>query len=403
MLVRGMVVRLVEWRAEWFSDPARRLQYLQREMTRQPQPKPTPRQKKPLSNATKLAIGFVFTLAFIATALLRPETKRLLGRTLAAISLPALRTTKPRTNSTPILHRTAATEPARVWLVESTADSDLYSNGLRIQKQYLTGTQPRAYVTFPRDRIEPSAGQWRFQPAGVVFHTTESHMAPFEEDHTQTLRRDGEGMLEYVRRNRSYHFVIDRFGQVFRIVRESDYANHAGHSIWADEKTVYINLNQSFLGIAFEAQSRHEDEGLPVNPAQVHAGRILTEMLRAIYGIPEQNCVAHAQVSVNPANLRAGFHVDWAANLPFHDLGLSDNYRQPLPSVLIFGFGVDNVLAGAGGESLRQALQAAEDQLRDQAAAQNMPLNRYRETLQKKYREAHSALHAKGLLGENNS
>jgi len=400
MLVRGMVVRLVEWRAVWFSDPAQRLQYLRREMARQQDAASRPARR--LGHATKITIVFAFSLAIATAVFLRPETRRLLGRTLAAISLPAISATKPRTNSRSNFKNVELSVPSKVWLVETNQDSELYSNGLRLQNKYLTGTQPRSYVAFPRDRIEPGAGQWRFQPAGIVFHTTESHMAPFEEGHTSTLRRDGEGMLEYVRRNHSYHFVIDRFGQVFRIVRESDYANHAGHSIWADDSTVYINLNQSFFGIAFEAQSRHEDEGLPVNPAQVHAARILIEMLRARYSIPESNCVAHAQVSVNPANLRAGYHVDWAANLPFHDLGINDNYHQPPASVLLFGFGVDSVLGDAGGEPLRLALQSAEDQLREQAAAQGLPLNRYREILQKKYREAHSALHAKGVLGENN-
>ena len=204
-------------------------------------------------------------------------------------------------------------------------------------------------------------------------------MAPFEEDQNGTLQRAGEGLLEYVRRNHSYHFVIDRFGRVFRIVREGDYANHAGHSVWADQAWVYLNLNQSFFGIAFEAKSRPED-GPPVNPAQVHAGRILVEMLRARYKIAAENCVAHAQVSINPTNRRAGYHTDWAANLPFHELGLSDNYQHPLPSVTLFGF--------TGDDALGPALRAGEDQVRREAAARGMTLDRYREVLQRKYKDA---------------
>ena len=46
-----------------------------------------------------------------------------------------------------------------------------------------------------------------------------------------------------------------------------------------------------------------------MNSAQVYAGRVLTEMLRARYGIPVSNCVAHAQVSVNPAN--PGVAITW--------------------------------------------------------------------------------------------
>ncbi len=273
--------------------------------------------------------------------------------------------------------------PGRVWLVESNARFDLYSNGLQLENQYIIDTQPRAYLAFPREGIDPRAARLRLDPAGIVFHTTESHMVPFEEDQNRTLKRAGEGLLEYVRRNHSYHFVIDRFGRVFRIVRETDYANHAGHSIWADQSWVYINLNQSFFGIAFEAKSQPEEAGLPVNPAQVHAARILVEMLRARYKIPAANCVAHAQVSVNPSNRRAGYHTDWAANLPFRDLGLSDNYQLPLPSVLLFGFSADASLSGEAA--------TAEALVEQQASARKMPLDRYREILQRRYRDAISA------------
>ena len=62
------------------------------------------------------------------------------------------------------------------------------------------------------------------------------------------LKRIGKEVLTFVQQNRSYHFVIDRFGQVFRIVYESDIANHAGNSVWADDSGIYVNLNSSFLG-----------------------------------------------------------------------------------------------------------------------------------------------------------
>ena len=39
--------------------------------------------------------------------------------------------------------------------------------------------------------------------------------------------RLGESLLEYVRRGRAYHYLIDRFGRVYRVVAESDAANHA--------------------------------------------------------------------------------------------------------------------------------------------------------------------------------
>jgi len=186
------------------------------------------------------------------------------------------------------------------------------------------------------------------------------------------------------------------------VVRESDYDNHAGHSVWADASWVYINLNQSFFGVAFEAQSRSGEEDSTVNAAQLHAGRILTDMLRVRYGIASANCVAHAQVSVNPANLRAGYHTDWAAHLPFHELGLDDNYGRPLASVVLFGFGVDSLLENAGGDPLRQSLQSAEEQVREEAASRGIPVDRYREFLRKRYKDAIVALRGKGASWENN-
>jgi len=363
-----MSARVLEWRAMLVTDPVERLQFLQRARA------------SPVRKNRRSAL-LIVTLAFAAAS--------------AAFVEPVWRhSALPRSRFTATLHlgQKSETAPGHVWLVESNERFELYSNGLQVQNQFVTGTQARAYRAFARDGLDTYASKLRFDPAGIVFHTTESHMAPFEEDQNGTLRRAGEGMLEFVRRNHAYHFVIDRFGRVFRIVRESDYANHAGHSVWADQNWIYLNLNQSFFGVAFEAKSRPEDHGLPVNAAQVHAARILIEMLRARYKIAAANCVAHAQVSVNPSNHCAGYHTDWAANLPFHDLGLSDNYQRPLPSVLLFGFTSDALLAGAEGDALRPALTVAEDLLRHEAAARGMPLARYREILQTKYKDAMASL-----------
>ena len=101
-----------------------------------------------------------------------------------------------------------------------------------------------------------------------------------------------------------------------------------------------MNLNSSFIGIAFETQTQHGDQP-SANPAQVHAARILTEMLRNKYRIPQSNCVTHAQVSVNPDNMLVGYHTDWAGNFPFLAIGLNDNYMAPPPSIYAFGFNYD--------------------------------------------------------------
>jgi N-acetylmuramoyl-L-alanine amidase len=278
----------------------------------------------------------------------------------------------------------------KVWLVQSTPQFDLYSNGLRVEAQFATSTAPRRYVALAHGAREVST-----MPAGIVYHTTESHLAPFEEKQNEGLRRDGEEMLDYVQRHRSYHFVIDRFGRVFKVVREGDYANHAGNSVWADESRIYINLNQSFLGVAFEARSESNGLEATVNAAQIYAGRILTEMLRARYGIAASNCVAHAQVSVNPDNFGVGYHQDWAANLPFRELGLGDNYRLALPSMTLFGFARREAGMAVGAPLLpgmSAGVGAAESQLRAGAAAQNMRIERYRGKLHERYRDAIRAL-----------
>ena len=108
---------------------------------------------------------------------------------------------------------------------------------------------------FSRDDPDGSSGEKRTEPVGIVYHTTESLQAPFEPGQNNVLKRVGESLLEYVRRRRCYNFLIDRFGRVFRIVNESDAADHAGHSVWADDRYFYVNLNDSFIGISFEAQT----------------------------------------------------------------------------------------------------------------------------------------------------
>jgi len=67
-----------------------------------------------------------------------------------------------------------------------------------------------------------------FGTRGIVFHTTESLQIPFEAQRNRALKRIGESLLQYVGRRCAYHYLIDRFGRVFRVVAEQDAANHAG-------------------------------------------------------------------------------------------------------------------------------------------------------------------------------
>jgi len=289
---------------------------------------------------------------------------------------------------TPPLPRQAATGEAReaipVWQVEQTRDSEVYSNGLRIDTRFTVANRPRIYTAFQRDGATSVSRVRRSQPAGIVYHTTESCQAPFEEQDTPVLKRLGESLLEYVRRKRAYHYLIDRFGRVYRVVAESDTAYHAGYSVWADDQWFYVNLNESFLGVSFEAQTHSGQAGDVVSPAQVRAAAMLTEMLRSRYYISAGNCVTHAQVSVNPSNMVVGYHTDWVAGFPFESLGLPDNYRRALPALWAFGFDCEPGWLASSGMS--EGVKLAEQDIVRRAGAAGIPPAAYRKALREQYR-----------------
>lgn len=282
-----------------------------------------------------------------------------------------------------------STPAPTVWRVESSDTMDVYSNGLRVDRTFTVFNRPRA--TFPVFSLtgasEPASSA--HAPVGIVYHTTESLLAPFDEADNHRLRRLGRNLLEVVRQERAYHYLIDRFGRVFSVVAESDAANHAGNSVWAGPDGIYVNLNDSFLAVSFEGQSEAGDE---ITPAQIAAAKVLTEMLRSRYSIPAENCVTHAQVSVNPGNMRIGEHTDWGSHFPFPALGLPDNYAIPLASIYAFGFDFDAAfVARTGGW---KGVYLAAEQVERQAAAENLPTARYRAMLQHRYKDIATALKA---------
>jgi hypothetical protein len=281
--------------------------------------------------------------------------------------------------------RLAASKAApKVWLVEHKPAMDIYSNGLRIENEFLVNTRARAYPVF--DRQSRRASGAATQPAGIVFHTTESRMAPFDSSANASLQRNGRALMVFIAKNRLYHFVIDRFGRVFRAVAETDYANHAGRSIWADDRYIYWGLNQSFLGIAFEAQTEAGGADIATR-AQIDAARVLIEMLRSKYRIPASNCVTHAQVSINPQSMRLGYHTDWASNFPFHEVGLAEGYDTPVAALTLFAFDYDAEFLRANGGRVWQGLVTAEEQLVRDAAAHGATFGSYRRMLQQRFRD----------------
>ena len=369
---------LTEWKAGKIKDPVARLRYLHHKLgpgAIQPVPRRT--RWKAISLLPAMACLFIpgFKASNTGDELLPPPPPNLIAN--AAVDVFS-----------------------DVWLVEKTRDVETFSNGLHIDDRYAVSNDSR--VPYPVFGAVGTKSGLRTQPAGIVYHTTESDQANFEENQNGALKKIGKEVLSFVKRNHCYHFLIDRFGQVFRIVDESDVAFHAGNSVWADAGAIYVNLNSSFLGIAFETQTQPGD--MPsANPAQIHAARVLTEMLRAKYHIQESNCVTHAQVSVNPDNMLVGYHTDWAGNFPFLEVGLTDNYTAPPASIYALGFDYDPVFVHRTGVRLWQGLALAEDQLRTQSTAQGLPLARYRAILRKRYKEIITTLKAASAKEERHA
>ncbi len=289
---------------------------------------------------------------------------------------------------------TASTVP-RIWQVESSDTMDVYSNGLRVDRTFAVSNRPR--TPFPIFPLTGGSQPVRTSdtPAGIVFHTTESLLAPFDEEDNRRLRQLGRNLVEVVRQERAYHYLIDRFGRVYSVVAETDAANHAGHSVWGGPEGIYVNLNDSFLAVSFEGQSGAGDE---ITPAQIASAKVLTEMLRSRYGIQAENCVTHGQVSVNPFNMHIGTHTDWGGHFPFAALGLADNYAIPLASIYAFGFEFDAPFIDRTGGW--KGLYLAADQVERQAAAEQVTPARYRAMLQHRYKEIAAELKAEREIEE---
>jgi hypothetical protein len=364
------VHRIVEKRAAVIDDKVERLRFVRQSIAAQ-----EAAAQRSLSTRRRfyLALRIVSMAVLLAVGLVPQASRGVSGRPVLSPAVPP----RPLAAETPV---------PKVWLVERQASVEIYSNGLRVDNEFLSSTRARAYRAY--DLHGWRASEIETQPAGIVFHTTESRMAPFEPSQNSRLQRNGRNLLSFIAAHHFYHFVIDRFGRVFRVVAESDYANHAGQSVWADEKNIYWGLNQSFLGVAFEAQTDTQggESSDIATRAQIDAARVLTEMLRSKYRIAVLNCVTHAQVSVNPQTMRLGYHTDWAANFPFREAGLSEGYDTPIAALTLFGFDYDSAFLQANGRRVWQGLVTAEEQLVREAAAHGTTVELYRRTLRRRFR-----------------
>lgn len=280
--------------------------------------------------------------------------------------------------------RSALPSPAMpsIWLVEKARDAETYSNGLRIDTAYTTEGQPRRFRAFDLEgRLQEEIFD---RPVGLLYHTSESDIWPMDASYNESLRDSSQRLLRYLRRERVYNYLIDRFGRVYRVVAEAQRANHAGHSIWAAGGRVYLNLNNAFLGVSFESRWGGGN-ALPITEAQLLAGRLLTDYLRQRWSLDADMCVTHGLTSVNPGAHLIGHHVDWARGFPFATFGLPDQYSRPSPAVALFGFGHDEELLRKMG-SPWEGVRAAERLLEAEAGARGLSLDALRRERRALYR-----------------
>ncbi|HEV7902986.1 MAG TPA: peptidoglycan recognition family protein [Pyrinomonadaceae bacterium] len=320
-----------------------------------------------------------------------------------ATTFLASRRQSERRHTAPASNQNAAAEssvkrlpdyrPEKVWLVEQQGNYERYSNGARILTDYETENHTRGYYVLPHGQsafVKTSGGssgdaEVRRAPVGIVYHTSESDMLPFTSDNNASIETHTRGLLEYVRKNKSYNYLIDRFGQVYRVVRDGDAANHAGNSVWSDADGVYVGLNESFLGVCFETNSESDSLDEQLTEAQLVAGRLLTQVLRSRYQINDADCVTHGLVSVNPSNMLICYHHDWARNFPFEAFGLSDKYKVAPASVSEFGFTYDEEIAEKLGGDVWDGVKLAEEEFRRRAEERNLTPEEMRRHMRERY------------------
>ena len=283
----------------------------------------------------------------------------------------------------------------KVWLAEKTDTDEFYSNGARILTEYETSGAKRSFYRFDLEKLGKNATDFELlsKPVGIVYHLTESDLLPFSDHYNTSLIRTSEELMDYARRHKLYHYIIDRFGRIFRIVRDEDIAYHAGNSIWSDARSAYINLNSSFIGISFEGKSGAAKGADGINEAQIYAARVLTAVLRSKYQINDANCTTHGLVSTNPSSRLLGHHTDWVANFPFEAVGLSNKYNAELYAISHFGFAYDQSYITAAGGKGWQGLTQADSALWEMAKKNGLVIEQQRRTLWEAFEQAYAKQH----------
>ena len=351
-------------------------------------------------------------MALISKQFLNPASEPITQKTLVSSQPQSSRNHLSLTITEPAEHQNKSVQVPKylkdpIWLVEKTADREFYSNRLQIITTYTIPNIPREYYRFSRNpNYSPAIGKITDRVSGIVYHASESDLYPFMPEMNHSILNYSKRLIKYLLRKKSYHYFIDRFGRVYRLVQEDHAAFHAGKSIWADDEAIYLNLNHAFIGICFEGKDFQEidtkkqkknhraNPKSPVlkptgissfNEAQLRSGKELTDWLRVKYNISQQNCVPHALISVNTKRMLIGYHLDLSRGFPFARLGLTDKYLEPLPSMVEFGFRYDKYFENIFNGNLWRGIGFSEEILRRRARNSGMSFAEYRNSLQQRF------------------
>src|SRR5215510_9768862 len=137
---------------------------------------------------------------------------------------------------------TTTTEPSSLgviggkekpWLFGKDGEYEKWSNGCDISMKYETDNHSRAYYAIPRGS---GSGGNQFseksdQIVGILYHTPENTMFDMNPDNTQRIQNSSRELIEDVRRYKKYNYLINRIGDIYRIVRDDQAANDAGDSL----------------------------------------------------------------------------------------------------------------------------------------------------------------------------
>jgi N-acetylmuramoyl-L-alanine amidase len=272
----------------------------------------------------------------------------------------------------------------KVFFLEKKGNIERWSNRTKIRTEFETFNRPRRYHAIPRGS-DAIGGQLRSDIAGIVYHTSESHIVPYDSDYNEDILRSSQGLINYIRSKKLYNYLIDRSGEIYRIVRDDQAANHSGHSIWADSRYTYVGLNDSFIGVCFESTVNAASPKEILTREQILSGKELTDVLRNKYNLDDANCTTHGLVSIKPERMLVAFHHDWVRDFPFADMGLSDKYKIPPPNIRDYGFTTDDEIMIKLNGKLWEGASIAEAEFRKRAESANIDPQLLRENMRDRY------------------